>query len=547
MHVSRVSLDRVGSGLDRSGDRAFREPKPGQPYFGPVYFRKDTEPYTTVAVAPGLDGEGVTVAEVNLKLVWDLVARIGIGRTGHAYVVDGRGQLVSHPDISRVLKKSDLSQLPQVRSALAGSTPPGDGLKDPGPAQDLQGNAVLTAHAPIAELGWLVFVEQPLSEAYAPLHASMRRSGLLLLVALALSVLASLFLARRMALPIRALQQGAARIGAGERDHRMNVSTGDELGQLAGELNRMAARLRESYGDLERKVAERTQRFEPAHQAKARFLRAASHDLRQPIHALGLFVDQLSARALDQETRRIATLAGVAVANLQDLLDAVLDISRLDAGVIAPVSANFAIDSLLQRLDAAFAPSAKEKGLRFRVVPSRLFAYSDPVLLERILLNLAANAVHYSERGGIVIGCRRGGDRVRTPGLRHGNRHSRRAAAIDLPGVLPSCRTGTRSCPGTGSGARDCGAPRAPARLPYRGRIAPRHGLHIRCGGPARGAAPNPGVQCPSSGRNRLAERRTCVGRGRRRPDSRCDAQLADSMGLYGRDRSERGGGHRRS
>ncbi len=413
VHASRVSLDRVGSGRDRSGDRVFREPKPGQPYFGPVYFRKDTEPYVTIAVAPGPDGEGVTVAEVNLKLVWDLVARIGIGRTGHAYVVDGRGQLVSHPDISRVLKKTDLSSLPQVRSALAGSMPLGDGLKDPGPARDLEGNAVLTAHAPIAELGWLVFVEQPLSEAYAPLHASVRRSGLLLLAALALSVLASLLLAQRMAMPIRALQQGAARIGAGELDHRMDVSTGDELGQLAGELNRMAARLRESYGDLERKVAVRTQELELANQAKTRFLRAASHDLRQPIHALGLFVDQLSARAQDQETRRIATLAGVAVTNLQDLLDAVLDISRLDAGVIAPVTANFAIDSLLQRLDAAFAPSAKEKGLRFRVVPSRLFVYSDPVLLERILLNLAANAVHYSERGGIVIGCRRGGDRVR--------------------------------------------------------------------------------------------------------------------------------------
>ncbi len=413
LRVSRLSLDRIGSGIDRSGEPAFRKPMPGRPYFGPVHFRQETEPYMTIAVAPGAKGEGITEVEVNLRFVWDLVSRIRVGKTGYAYVVDPHGRLISHPDISLVLKTSDFSALPQVRRALADDTGQGEGLPDQGAGRDPEGNPVLAAHAPIAELGWVVLVEQPLAEAYAPLYGALERTGLLLLIALALAVLASLALARRMVRPIRALQEGAARVGAGALDHRLEVATGDELQAVAEEFNRMAARLYESYAGLERKVAERTRELELANQARSRFLRAASHDLRQPMHALGLFVAQFNERVRDPQTRRIAEQAGVAVSALQELIDAILDISRLDAGVIAPEVVDFGINTLLARLDTAFAPNAAEKGLRWRVIPSRLCVRSDPVLLERILLNLAANAVRYTGRGGIAIGCRRRGERVR--------------------------------------------------------------------------------------------------------------------------------------
>ena len=119
VRVSRLGLDRIGAGLDRSGDPAFRGPKPGHTWFGPVDFLKETEPYMTIAVAPERRSEGVTLAEVNLKFVWDLVSRIRIGTTGYAYVVDRGGRLLSHPDIGLVLKKTDFSGLPQVQAALA--------------------------------------------------------------------------------------------------------------------------------------------------------------------------------------------------------------------------------------------------------------------------------------------------------------------------------------------------------------------------------------------------------------------------------------------
>jgi len=105
----------------------------------------------TIAVASTTSGEGVTVVEVNLKFVWDLVSRIGIGPTGHAYVVDRHGQLLSHPDISRVLQQSDFSGLPQVRGALAALGNPDDDWPDPGTGRDPRGNPVLAASVPIAE------------------------------------------------------------------------------------------------------------------------------------------------------------------------------------------------------------------------------------------------------------------------------------------------------------------------------------------------------------------------------------------------------------
>src|SRR6185436_10293223 len=117
--VSRLAMDRVGAGTDLSKEARFVEAKKGKTWFGPVYFRNDTEPYMMISIPEARDRPGVTVVDVNLKFIWDVVSRIRIGQKGLAYVVDDKGFLVAHPDISLVLKKVDLSSLPQVRDALA--------------------------------------------------------------------------------------------------------------------------------------------------------------------------------------------------------------------------------------------------------------------------------------------------------------------------------------------------------------------------------------------------------------------------------------------
>src|SRR5256885_10066966 len=184
-------------------------------YYGPVYFRKESEPYMTIAIGAASRDGGVTVAEVNLKFIWDVVSQIRIGKAGHAFVVDGQGALIAHPDISLVLQKTTLGGLAQVQAALARAPGPDGEADEVTLARDLKGQRVLTAHAAIAPLRWSVFVEQPLEEAFGPLRAAIQQTVLLVLAGLALSIVASVLLVRQMVTPIQALQAGAEVIGAG--------------------------------------------------------------------------------------------------------------------------------------------------------------------------------------------------------------------------------------------------------------------------------------------------------------------------------------------
>src|SRR6476646_8998394 len=256
LRVSRLAMDVVGSGLDLSKEPKFAEAVKNKVYYGPVYFRRESEPYMTLSLAGTRRDAGVSIAEVNLKLIWDVVSRIKVGERGQAYVVDARGRLIAHPDISLVLRNTDMTRLGQVQAAQRGTATSEDEFPT---ATDLQGRTVLTAFAPVAPLGWTGFVELPLGEAYQPLMASIQRSALVLLAALCLAAVAGIFLARRMVVPIQALRTGAARIGSGDLSQRIEVKTGDELEALADQFNDMAGRLQESYTGLENKVELRTQ------------------------------------------------------------------------------------------------------------------------------------------------------------------------------------------------------------------------------------------------------------------------------------------------
>jgi signal transduction histidine kinase/CheY-like chemotaxis protein len=215
----------------------------------------------TLAIAGTRRDAGVSVAEVNLKLIWDVVSQIKVGEHGHAYVVDAQGRLIAHPDISLVLRNTDMSKLAQVRAARAsasGAATPDTPAETVQEAENIEGRRVLTAYAPVAPLGWLMFVELPAEEAYAPLYAALKRLAFVLLGALGFAVLAGMFLAGRMVGPIQALQTGAARIGRGDLSQRIAIKTGDELEALADQFNDMAGQLQESYAGLEKKVEQRT-------------------------------------------------------------------------------------------------------------------------------------------------------------------------------------------------------------------------------------------------------------------------------------------------
>ena len=150
-------------------------------------------------------------------------------------------------------------------------------------------------------------------------------------------------------------------------------------------------------------------RAEQANLAKSQFLAAASHDLRQPLHALGLFSASLESIRLDDEGRAVVARIQDSVGALESLFDALLDVSKLDAGVVHPLLSGVDVDGVFARIAHYSDAAARAKGLALRFVPGGYRVLADPALLEQILANLVANAVRYTDAGGVLVGCRRAG------------------------------------------------------------------------------------------------------------------------------------------
>ncbi|MGH8819086.1 MAG: ATP-binding response regulator [Achromobacter pestifer] len=146
---------------------------------------------------------------------------------------------------------------------------------------------------------------------------------------------------------------------------------------------------------------------------KSRFLAAASHDLRQPVHAVNLFLGLLTNESLSRHGRYLVDNIASAISAMGHLFDALLNLSRLDAGVIEPRWQGFRIDPLLDQLRTEYAPQAREKGMSLRVRACSASVFSDPVLLERILRNLISNAIMHTAGGRVLVGCRRSAGQLR--------------------------------------------------------------------------------------------------------------------------------------
>ena len=239
LFVSRIGLNRIDGGADLSANPAVIGARSNRFWFGPVTFQDGSEPFMTVAVAGNRSAVGVAVAEVNLKFIWEVISEIRVGRTGEAFVLDGPGRLVAHPDINLVLQADEAAQRPlqALRTSI---------LANPGQAatgQDIAGKTVLATMAQIPGVDWSVIVKQPLAEAFGPIYAALWRTGALLVAGAALAALLAYWLTQRMVGPIRLLEDGVGRIGAGQFDHRISLATGDEFERLASRFNEMAGEL----------------------------------------------------------------------------------------------------------------------------------------------------------------------------------------------------------------------------------------------------------------------------------------------------------------
>jgi len=229
----------------------------------------------------------------------------------------------------------------------------------------------------------------------------------------------ALLLARRMShdvtRPLSRLLDAVTKMTYGHLDTRVAADSGGELAALENGFNHMAAKLQAAHSDMQARVDEATamlaqkEQAERANSAKTRFLAAASHDLRQPVQALNWFVGALHQLLSDAQALHICQLMRESIKSLNELLETLLDISKLDAGVIAVEKEAVPVNLILTRLDNEFRALLEAKGIEFSVHPCAAWVETDPNLLAMALRNLLANAAKYTDRGKIVFGCRRRG------------------------------------------------------------------------------------------------------------------------------------------
>lgn len=385
----------------------------GAVLFGAPVFTDSGDPAVDITLPLDWPRGARTVVRVNLRFLVEVLSGLRGDDGSEIFIVDGQGQLVAHADPLELLRAQSLVDHPVLvaaRTALASGAARAEAIDGPG----LRGARAVTTAVPMPTTGWLLFVEQAHERAMRPVYATVQRTLLLASVAIALAVLLALAIARRLATPIAVLQRATAQLAAGQLDLKLSLNTNDEIGDLARDFERMADRLRASYAELEQKVAERTAELalrrdeaERASAAKTRFLASASHDLRQPMHAIGLLVDLLQTRLADPAQRALTDKTIQSVQAMESMFSSLLDVSRLDAGGVVPRVGATPLRALVERVAVAYAPLATAKGLSLRVRCAPVVTRTDAALLERIVANLVSNAIRYTGRGGLLLTCRR--------------------------------------------------------------------------------------------------------------------------------------------
>jgi GAF domain-containing protein/HAMP domain-containing protein len=233
----------------------------GHQYISSVYVDPLTsEPLVLMAI-PGTnalgDLQGIVAAEINLKFMWDVVDQLKVGETGTAYVVDKQGNLLAFNDTARVLRGENVANLDEVREYITGaSVMPFLDLTN-----GIQGIPVVGAYAPLGTPDWAVMTEMPWSEAYREAIQNVVTSGVLLIILAVLAAVVGLYLARRLAVSLVSLTDTASQISAGHLELQANVSGPREVAQLATSFNSMTSQLRGLIGQLEDRVAARTEQL----------------------------------------------------------------------------------------------------------------------------------------------------------------------------------------------------------------------------------------------------------------------------------------------
>jgi signal transduction histidine kinase/DNA-binding response OmpR family regulator len=416
-HASRLRTVLPEGQRDFSNAPSFLQAKQGRSYFSQIYFVRGSEPYMTIAVPiEHLAGKvmGVLQAEVNLVYIGEnVVSGIPVGDAGYAYVVSRSGDLIAHPQVKLVLQRRNVAALQQVKEAF-GAAPATAGSEGT-VTRNLQGEKVFSSYAPIPNLDWAVFIEQPVEEVYRPLYASIVRTSTVFLLGLIMALVATFFVARRVLRPLDVLRHGVARIGNGDLDFRVHLKTGDEIEMLAEEFNKMTTSLQEAYAGLEHKVAERTQelvglnqKLDEANRLKSQFLANVSHELRTPLNAIMGYSEMLIEDAAELGAEQfVADLEKINTSgkHLLELINTLLDISKIEAGKMDLHLETFNVATMVKDVAAVIRPLAQKKSNRMEMSCDKDVGsmHGDLTKVRQVLFNLLSNACRFTDQGTFAL------------------------------------------------------------------------------------------------------------------------------------------------